>query len=113
MSAINRVLVVGATGGSGRATVDALLEKGLQVTAFARHADALAGRSDRLETINGDAMNRGDISAAVKGHDAVVVTDTRAHIIINDVTIVHQRADVWWAGIHLVHGLLDVALTVS
>ena len=74
MSAINRVLVVGATGGSGRATVNALLEKGHRVTAFARHADALAGRSDRLETINGDAMNPDDVDRAVKGHDAVVVT---------------------------------------
>lgn len=74
MSAINRVLVVGATGGSGRATVDALLEKGLRVTAFARHAHTLAGRSDRLETINGDAMNPDDVDRAVQGHDAVVVT---------------------------------------
>ena len=68
-----KVLVVGATGGSGRATVEALLARGHQVTAFARHADRLAGLSDRLNIVNGDAMNQADVERAVAGQDAVIV----------------------------------------
>jgi nucleoside-diphosphate-sugar epimerase len=69
-----KILVVGATGGSGRATVEALLAAGHQVTAFARHADRLAIESPRLRTINGDATQLADVERAVCGQDAVVVT---------------------------------------
>ena len=69
-----KVLVVGASGGSGRAATEALLAAGHEVTAFARHADRLAARSDRLRLVNGDAMNPWDVDAAVRGQDAVVVT---------------------------------------
>jgi nucleoside-diphosphate-sugar epimerase len=69
-----RVLVVGATGGSGRATVEALLDQGHRVTAFSRHADRLPLRHERLVCINGDAMRPQDIDAAVRGHGAVCVT---------------------------------------
>lgn len=68
------VLVVGATGGTGRATVEALLERGHRVTAFSRHAESLERGSDRLRLMNGDATNLDDIDRAVAGHDAVVVT---------------------------------------
>lgn len=74
MNNTKQVLVVGATGGSGRATVEALLGGGYRVTAFARHADELAGLSDRLVTINGDATNPNDVDRAVRGHDAVIIT---------------------------------------
>ena len=69
-----KVLVVGATGGSGRAATEALLAAGHEVTAFARHAERLAVRSERLRLVNGDAMNPADVDAAVRGQDAVVVT---------------------------------------
>ena len=71
-----KVLVVGATGGSGRATVEALLAQGHRVTAFARHADRLHALSDRMKSVcvvNGDAMNQGDVERAVQGQDAVIV----------------------------------------
>ena len=68
------VLVVGATGGSGRAAVEELLNAGHRVTAFSRHADTLEGLSDRLHTVNGDATDPDDVDGVVPGHDAVVVT---------------------------------------
>lgn len=70
-----KVLVVGATGGSGRAVVAELLERGHAVTAFSRHASGLATetRGD-LRTIDGDATDPDAIVDAVPGHDAVVVT---------------------------------------
>jgi len=68
-----KVLVVGATGGSGRAVVQWLLADGHDVTAFARHADGLPA-APRLRTVNGDAMDAAAVEQAVRGHDAVVVT---------------------------------------
>ena len=74
MDTSKNVLVVGATGGTGWAAVEALLERGHRVTAFSRHADSLDIDSDRLTLRNGDATNPGDIDQAVAGHDAVIVT---------------------------------------
>jgi uncharacterized protein YbjT (DUF2867 family) len=69
-----RVLVVGATGGSGRAAVEALVAGGHEVTAFARRASAsLAGR-DGVRAVDGDATVPLDVDRAVRGQDAVVVT---------------------------------------
>ncbi|NMO13678.1 NAD(P)H-binding protein [Pyxidicoccus fallax] len=69
-----RVLVVGATGGSGRATVNALLSAGHEVTAFARRPEALGVTAERLKVFQGDAMKPGDVERAVQGQDAVIVT---------------------------------------
>ena len=69
-----KILVVGATGGSGRAAVKQLLSAGHSVTAFSRSADKLGDSSTRFTPINGDATNPSDIDRAVRGHDAVVVT---------------------------------------
>lgn len=69
-----RVLVVGATGGSGRAAVEELLAHGHEVTAFARHPGRLDLRSPRLRKQIGDATYLPDVERAVEGQDAVVVT---------------------------------------
>lgn len=68
------ILVVGATGGTGRATIERLVEDGHRVTAFSRHADAIAQTSDLVTAFNGDATNPDDVERAVEGHDAVIVT---------------------------------------
>jgi len=70
-----KVLVVGATGGSGRAAVGELLRRGHEVTAFSRHASRLvAGTSGRVRAIDGDATDPVDVDRAVCGQDAVIVT---------------------------------------
>jgi uncharacterized protein YbjT (DUF2867 family) len=69
-----KVLVVGASGGTGRATIDALLKRGHRVTAFSRHAESLDASSERLTLLNGDATNRDDVDRAVAGQDAVIIT---------------------------------------
>lgn len=69
-----KVLVVGATGGSGRAAVAALLADGHHVTAFSRTATRLSSEHRGVAAIDGDAMSRADVDHAVAGHDAVVVT---------------------------------------
>src|SRR5687768_13922406 len=69
-----RILVIGATGGSGRAAIEHLLAAGHHVTAFVRRADANTSVPAGLGYVQGDAMRAEDIERAVKGHDAVIVT---------------------------------------
>ncbi|MGY1849094.1 MULTISPECIES: NAD(P)-dependent oxidoreductase [unclassified Blastococcus] len=68
-----RVLVVGATGGSGRAAVDALVARGHEVTAFARAAGTAFGGRRGARGVDGDATSAADVGRAVDGQDAVVV----------------------------------------
>jgi nucleoside-diphosphate-sugar epimerase len=68
-----KILVIGATGGSGRAATSELLRRGHTVTAFSRHASGLELDGD-LITVDGDATDRRAIDAAMGGQDAVVVT---------------------------------------
>lgn len=69
-----KVLVVGATGGSGRAAVETLAGRGHEVTAFARRASAVFGGRAGVRAVDGDATVPEDVGRAVRGQDAVVVT---------------------------------------
>ena len=76
-----KVLVVGATGGSGRAAVDELLLRGHEVTAFSRHATTLEAVPGQLRAVNGDATDPAAVHRVVRGQQAVIVTlgiNTRA-----------------------------------
>lgn len=70
------VLVVGATGGSGLAAVDALLAAGHAVTALARNGRLPDGNAARaaVRVLAGDVMQPADLARAVAGQDAVIVT---------------------------------------
>jgi len=67
-------LVVGATGGTGRATVETLLNEGHTVTAYSRSANELADGSDRLVTINGDVTDTAELDRAVRGKHVIIIT---------------------------------------
>lgn len=69
-----KVIVFGATGGTGRSTVQELLEGGHEVTAFSRHAPNLGIESERLHPISGDALDAEEVERALVGQDAVVVS---------------------------------------
>lgn len=69
-----KIVVIGATGGSGKAAVQWLLEAGHEVTAFARRPEKLGITADRLRLVSGDALSAQDVERAVAGQDAVVVT---------------------------------------
>lgn len=69
-----KVIVFGATGTVGRLAVENLLEAGHSVTAFARSPEKLNLSDPKLRLAAGDAMKLSDVTAAVAGHDAVVVT---------------------------------------
>lgn len=66
------VLVIGASRGIGRETVEALLAAGHTVRAFARSATQIPIAEQRLERLDGDALRRGDVDRALAGMDAVV-----------------------------------------
>lgn len=67
-----KVLVIGATGGSGRAAVAELVHRGHEVTALSRHGSSLTG--PQVRGVDGDATDAAVLDALVPGHDAVVVT---------------------------------------
>lgn len=69
-----KILVVGATGGTGRATVERLVNEGYSVTAFSRSADVLGNGTDRLIAISGDVTKPDELERAVCGQDVVIVT---------------------------------------
>lgn len=65
------VLIMGATSGIGRATLDEAQSRGLQVRAFARSADSLPA-SPTLETFQGNARDPDAVRAALEGVHAVI-----------------------------------------
>ena len=67
-----RVLIVGATGGTGRQLVAQALERGHEVTAFVRNPDRLAVEHPRLRVLTGDVLDYASVEAAVRGQEAVV-----------------------------------------
>lgn len=69
-----KIIVFGATGTLGQEVVKSLLDKGHAVTAFARSPGKLNLDHAHLTHIAGDAMKEDDVTRAVGGHDAVVVT---------------------------------------
>jgi uncharacterized protein YbjT (DUF2867 family) len=69
-----KVIVFGATGTVGRLAVKNLLKTGHTVTAFARSPQKLSLSDPKLRLVAGDAMKLSDVTDAVAGHEAVVVT---------------------------------------
>jgi putative NADH-flavin reductase len=69
-----RTLVIGASQGTGALAVAAALERGHDVTAFARSPQKLSLDHPRLTRLPGDFHNLKSVSAAMPGHDAVIVT---------------------------------------
>jgi putative NADH-flavin reductase len=66
-----RLLIFGATGGTGRELVRQALERGHAVTAFVRDPAALDAQRG-LRTVAGDVLDAAAVARAVPGHDAVL-----------------------------------------
>lgn len=69
-----RLLVAGATGGTGRAATLLALSAGHDVTALARRPERLDVHHPRLRVVAADARDRDAVEHAVRGQDAVVST---------------------------------------
>jgi uncharacterized protein YbjT (DUF2867 family) len=68
-----RVVVVGATGGTGRQLVEQALARGYHVTAFVRDPRRLSRpHSEALRIAVGDVLDKPSLEQAIRGSDAVV-----------------------------------------
>ncbi len=67
-----RILIVGATGGTGRQLVAQALERGYAVTILVRDPSKLQIEHPHLTVIEGDVLDRASVAEAMRGQDAVV-----------------------------------------
>jgi nucleoside-diphosphate-sugar epimerase len=74
-----KVLVVGATGRTGRLLVKGALERGHEVTALVRAPEKLGDLAGRVRAVVGDVLDGGVVSDAVDGQEAVLVALSAAH----------------------------------
>ena len=62
-----RILIIGASKGIGLETTRQALAAGYDVRALARSAAAIPLSNSRLEKMQGDALNKQDVEAALAG----------------------------------------------
>ncbi|ESA36409.1 nadh-flavin reductase [Leptolyngbya sp. Heron Island J] len=67
-----KLVVFGATGGTGRYVVEQALEQGHRVTAFTRTPVKLDMQHPNLKVVQGDVMDLPVVEQAVQGQEAVV-----------------------------------------
>jgi len=68
----SRVLIVGATGGTGRQLVTQALERGYAVTALVRDPSRLQVDHPQLTVIRGNVLDDATVDAAMRGQEAVL-----------------------------------------
>ena len=67
-----RLLIVGATGGTGRELVAQALERGHDVTALARRPERMRVAHPRLRVVSGDVLDPEAVDRAVEDREAVI-----------------------------------------
>lgn len=68
-----KILVFGASGGTGRELVTQALDQGHVVTAFVRNPFKINDiQHENLAVVSGDILNQEDVGGAVAGHEAVL-----------------------------------------
>jgi uncharacterized protein YbjT (DUF2867 family) len=69
-----RIVILGASKGTGAEAARTALERGHEVTAFARNPDKLVSSHTKLTRLRGDFHERASVEAAVRAQDAVLIT---------------------------------------
>jgi putative NADH-flavin reductase len=67
-----KLVVLGATGGTGLEIVRKAIEHGHSVTAFVRSTERLKPFRDRINIRQGDLLNSNELAEALTGHEAVL-----------------------------------------
>jgi len=67
-----KLLVLGATGGTGLEVIRLAKERGHAVTALVRNPEKLAGFDNRIGVVKGDLLSPSELEASVQGQDAVL-----------------------------------------
>jgi uncharacterized protein YbjT (DUF2867 family) len=80
------LVVVGATGRTGRLVVEQALAAGHAVTALVRSPEKLAMRGPNLRVVSGEATDLSDVSGALDGANAVISTLGGSGSVIADST---------------------------
>jgi len=73
-----RILVIGASQGTGALAVREAVGRGHEVTAFARSPEKLQFDHPKLTKVKGDFHQKTAVAAAVRSQDAVIVTASSA-----------------------------------
>jgi uncharacterized protein YbjT (DUF2867 family) len=68
----SRIVIIGATGGTGRQLVTQALERGYVVTALVRDPSRLLVDHPQLTVIQGNVLDEESVEAAMRGQDAVL-----------------------------------------
>jgi putative NADH-flavin reductase len=106
-----KVLVFGATGGTGRALVEQALEQGYAVTAFARDPAKVRSAHQNLTVAQGNMLDVNSVEAAVKGQEAVLsALGTRLPILA---IVLAGFAFQTVARILALHGLLGLSVRIG
>lgn len=88
-----RIVVLGATGGTGVEIVRQASEAGHDVTAFVRSPEKLDGFRCRISVKQGNLLNRIDLADAIKDHDAILSAfGPRVPVSEADRNLLHQFA---------------------
>ena len=69
-----KLLVIGATGRTGREIVQQALVRGHHVTAFVRSPEGITLKNERLSVLKGNATDENQLFEAMQNHDAVIST---------------------------------------
>jgi putative NADH-flavin reductase len=69
---MKKVIVFGATGGTGRHVIQQALDKGYQVTAVVRNPEQLSLRHPDLKLVKGDVLLPDTFQREIARHDAVI-----------------------------------------
>src|SRR6266849_839958 len=67
-----KLVVLGATGGTGLEIVRQAIERGHSITALVRSPDRLKPFWDRIHIQQGDLLNSAELERVIQGHDAVL-----------------------------------------
>lgn len=67
-----KLVIFGASGGTGRLIVEQALDQGYDVTAFVRTPEKLELKHEKLNVVQGDVMQLNAVVQAVEGQDAVL-----------------------------------------
>jgi putative NADH-flavin reductase len=79
-----KLLILGATGPTGRLVVESALRSGDQVTAMVRNPAALGDLAEKLTVATGDATSRRDVAAALTGQDTIITALGRGNSVAAD-----------------------------
>jgi putative NADH-flavin reductase len=67
-----KLVVLGATGGTGLEIVRQAIDRGHSVTAFVRNPAAMNGFRERIAIVQGNLLTSAEMDHAIAGHDAIL-----------------------------------------